>query len=84
MKPGTLAICSGCRHQARGLADQGHPNPCGRQFWDGPQLHRPTIDGGTCAEFEAEPAPPTGPPGDFGLGTASVLLDDKTESFLRR
>lgn len=56
MKPGTIAICNGCRHQARDMADQGHPNPCGRQFWDGPALHKPEISAAGCNEFEPRPA----------------------------
>lgn len=68
MKPGLYPICRSCRHLARELADQGHPNPCGRQFWEGPALHVPAIDGAGCREFEAidqageeRTGPPLGP-----------------------
>lgn len=57
MRPGTLSICSTCRHQARDMAAAGHPSPCCRQRWDGPALHVPEISAAGCAEFEAAELP---------------------------
>ncbi len=53
MRPGTLAFCRSCAHLDQAMHRQGHPSPCGRQRWIGPQLHVPTITGDSCAEFEA-------------------------------
>ncbi len=57
MRPGTLAFCRSCSHLDQAMHRQGHPAPCCRQRWIGPQLHVPTIDGGTCAEFELPELP---------------------------
>lgn len=53
MRPGCFPQCRGCRHFARAMAASGHPAPCCRQGWEGPQLHVPTITGDGCEEFEA-------------------------------
>lgn len=64
MKPGRFAFCSSCRHLDRPMSESGHPRPCLRVTWQGPALHKPAIDGGTCAEFEPtdQETPRVGPP----------------------
>lgn len=63
MRPGTHPFCSTCRHLDRPMSESGHPRPCLRVTWQGPQLHLPAIDDGSCAEFEAidEETPRVGP-----------------------
>lgn len=88
MRPGCFPYCRDCSHLDQPMERQGHPNPCGRQFWDGPRLHRPAASVSGCDHFDRRsngPAvPPTGNTNTparvntvAGVATAAAMIDDE-------
>ncbi len=51
MRPGCFTFCGSCVYLDQPMHRQGHPSPCGRQFWDGPHLVKPDATAAGCDEF---------------------------------